>query len=167
MNKLKFLRKQCDLSVRKLSEYTGISYSVLTCLENGTRPFRQVHIDRLTAFFNVTSDYLLGRSNNGFIVRPEFGDEELVLTDNEYTRLGEHITLSIIKLKGFKLPIISSVEEMNVVLPDYQVYRELKGSVNDYDMKDTLYLKLTDLTKKMTEDELKKVIQFIEQFIFR
>lgn len=167
MNNLKKLRKQLDISTRELSEYVGISYTVLSYLENAQRPFRQAHIDKLTAFLNVTSDYLLGRSDNGYIVRPEYGDEELVLTENEYNRLRENISVSIVQTKPFDLTITSSVEEKTIILPPRQVYRELKGSVDDYDMKDTLMVKWNNLGKKMTEDELKKAIRFVEDFIFK
>ena len=167
MNNLKSLRKEANLSIRALEEKTKISISVLNYLENGTRPFRQSHIDTLTSFFNVTSDYLLGRSDNGFIVRPQYGDEEILLTANEYTHLCEYISISIIKVGGFDIDLTSSKEAKHVVQSDYVVYRELKGNMEDYDMKSTLSIKLQELTKKMTKDDIRKTIKFIEEYIFR
>lgn len=166
MNNLKKLRKQLGITTRELTAYVGITNSVISYLENGQRPFRQAHLDRLTAFFNVTSDYLLGRSDNGYIVRPEYGDEEIVLTENEYNRLKENITTTIIKSKPFEYKIATTLIEESYISPPYQVYRELKGSINDYDMKETLAVKWNDYGKKMTEDELKKALKFIEDYIF-
>lgn len=168
MNKLKQLRKEADLTLRDLSKYVGIPNSVITYLESGTRPFRQVHIDKLTSFFNVTSDYLLGRSDYGYIVYPQYGSDEVILSDSEYNRLSDHITLSIINNKiNINVSIVDNKEETNINIPSHCVYRELKGELNDYDMKETLYLKLNELTKKMTESDLKKTIKFIEDYIFK
>jgi len=167
MNNLKRLRKEVSMSIRALEEKTHISLSVLNYLENGSRPFRQSHIDTLTSFFNVTSDYLLGRSDYGYIVRPQYGDEELLLTENEYSRLYESITLSIIKVGKFDLDLTSSKQENKVVQSEFVVYRELKGKMEDYDMKETLSIKLNNLTKKMTEDDIRKTIKFIEEYIFK
>lgn len=169
MNRLKFLRNNAGISLREMRKYTGISNPVISYLENGKRPFKQEHIDKLSSFFNVTSDYLLGRTDYGFIVRPEFGDEELILTENEYLRLQTFIQTSIIKLsdKTTTLAVETSVEEINVVIPTYVVYRELKGNISNYDLQDTLNAKLTELSKHMTTDELERTIKFIEDYILK
>lgn len=169
MNNLRQLRKQADLTTRELSEYVNISHSVLFYLEKGERLFRQSHIDRLTSFFNVTSDYLLGRSDYGYIVFPEYGEEEIILSESEYSRLSDNIESSIIKISNNNtdLSINTGKEEININMPTHQVYRELKGKIEDYDMKDTLYLKLNGLIKKMTTSDIKKTITFIEEYIFK
>lgn len=168
MNRLKQLRKQANLTVRELCDYVNISHSVLAYLENEVRPFRQLHIDRLTSFFNVTSDYLLGRSDYGYIVFPQYGNDQVILSENEYSRLGEYITLSIIKNKlSLDITIKDKKQEETINMPNYCIYRELKGELNDYDMKETLCAKLQEMTKRMAESDLRKTISFIEEYIFK
>ena len=168
MNRLKQLRKQVGLSSRELAKYTGIAYSTITYLENEKRPFRQAHIDTLTSFFNVTSDYLLGRNDYGFIVHAEFGDDTFIFTESEYQKLATAITEEIIYIGGQANALnISIKEEKTVFIPTHCVYRELKGNADDYDLKDTLSLKLTELTKRMTSSDLKKAIKFIEDYIIK
>lgn len=168
MNNLRKLRKEAGIPLRELERMTHITHSVLTFLEKGTRPFRQVHLDALTSFFNVTNDYLMGKSDLGYIVRPQYGDEELLLSEKEYIRLRDNIEISIIENKcSFTAKLDTKVEEQTITLPHYSVYRELKGSTDDYDMKETLSLKLDGLKKKMTEDDLRKTIKFIEEYILK
>ncbi len=169
MNRLKFLRKEIDLSLRKLSAKTGISNPVLSYLETGVRPFRQEHISILTAFFNVTSDFLLGRSDYGYVVYPQFGQEEMTLTEGEYNRLREHISVSLITLgsKAIAISADTPCEERKLTIPKVVVYRELKGNIGDYDMCDTLGKKLDDLKAHMTSEDLEKTIRFIEDYILK
>ena len=83
-NRLRMLRNESHISLRTLSKYTHITNPVLSYLENGVRPFRQTHIDILCSFFNVTSDYLLGRTDNGLFVHTQIGEDELLLNESEY-----------------------------------------------------------------------------------
>lgn len=168
MNRLKSLRKEVGLSLRSVEEKTGISNPVLSCLENGKRPFRQEHIVILTSFFNVTSDYLLGRTDFGLIVVPEFGAEELTLTEGEYKRLHEHISVTVIPNVGasaLTLRIDTPLESQDIFVPTSVVYREIKGSISDYDLQETLGNKLAELAKRMTSEELDRAIRFIEEYI--
>ena len=166
MNRLKSLRNEMNLSLREVSNYTGISNPVLSVLENGKRPFRQEHISILTAFFNVTSDFLLGRTDYGYIVMPEFGDGEITLSEGEYKRLRDHITLSIISVGAREtLKVGTPVETQTLTIPDTVVYREIKGSIGDYNMQDALGTKLNELAKHMTSEELERSIRFIEEYI--
>lgn len=58
MNRLYELRTKKNLSLRELSEKVGISYSKLNMIENGKAPMTQKHMDKLSAFFNVSIPYL-------------------------------------------------------------------------------------------------------------
>lgn len=64
MNKLRNLRQERKLTLRELGEKTKISYSSLSAMENETRPFTQANLEILCKFFHVTSDYLLGLTND-------------------------------------------------------------------------------------------------------
>lgn len=169
MNRLKSLRKESRLSLRQLSAYTGISNPVLSYLETGVRPFRQEHIDILTAFFKVTSDYLLGRSDYGLMIFPEFGEDEITLTEGEYDRLRANINVTVIS-QGSKAVVVSVDTpkcEQKVVVGGSCVYRELKGTLKDYNMTESLSKKLDELKSHMTSDDLEKTIRFIEEYILK
>lgn len=167
-NNLKSLRKEADVTTRDMKKYTGISNSITTYLENGKRPFRQTHINALTSFFNVSADYLLGRSDYGIIVFPEYDDKPITLTAKEYDRLREHITIEIHYVgDAYVLPMNTTKEEQEIVFPEYQVYRELKGRFTDYDLGHTLSAKLNELSKHMDTDELERTIRFIEDYILK
>lgn len=167
MNRLRNLREEVGLSLRKCAQKVGISNTIISCLENGKRPFRQEHISKLTAFFNVTSDFLLGRTDYGYIVNPEFGDGEITLTEGEYQRLREHIVVSFVRLgsKARTIQIDTPLESQSVTVPEYVVYRELKGSIENYDAQEMLSAKLMELSKHMTSTELDRTIRFIEEYI--
>ena len=168
-NRLKKLRKEAHISMREMHKYTGISNPVISYLENGQRPFRQEHINKLSAFFNVTADFLLGRTDYGYIVYPEKEDEEIILTENEYNKLLNHINIDIIRVRedSSELSISTPIEQIDIPLPQYVVYRELKGNIDEYNIIETLNKKLFDLTKKMTTEDLKKTIKFIEEYIIK
>jgi len=166
-NRLRQLRKEAGVTLRELHKYTGIVNSVISNLENGTRKFRQSHIDALSSFFNVTSDYLLGRTDYGLIVRPQIGDEEFVLTEKEYDKLKDYITVEVIVLGTSTNALQETDTENKVIIPKYVVYRELKGEISNYDMQETLNAKLLELTKRLTSDDLRKTINFIENYILK
>jgi len=64
MNNLKLLRTEKKLTMRELAEKVGICYTTISSLENGKRPFNLDHLQRLSSFFNVSYDYILGKSDN-------------------------------------------------------------------------------------------------------
>ena len=168
-NRLKKLRTEAGISLRELQKYTGITNSVLSVLESGKRPFRQTHIDALSSFFNVTSDFLLGRSDSGYVVFPEYGNDELLLTESEYAKLSPCINVSVIykNKQTTTFEMDTPVQEQRIVLSSHVVYRELKGTVDDYNMQENLFQKYMELGKHMTTDDLKKSIKFIEDYIIK
>lgn len=62
MNRLRELRKSKGLTIRELGQATMISYPVISYIENEERPFTQQTLETLCKYFNVTTDYMLGRS---------------------------------------------------------------------------------------------------------
>ena len=168
-NRLKKLRKEAHISMRDMLKYTGISNPVISYLENGQRPFRQEHINKLSAFFNVTADFLLGRTDYGYIVYPEHDSEEIILTESEYIKLLNYISIEIIRVReqDTDLSIETPIEQIDIALPQYVVYRELKGNIDEYNIIETLNKKLYEMTKKMTTEDLKKTIKFIEEYIIK
>lgn len=63
MNNLKKLRDEKNLSIRELGELTNISYSTISYMENEIRPFTQANLEILCSFFNVSADYMLGKTD--------------------------------------------------------------------------------------------------------
>ena len=59
------LRRYHDLTQKELSDHTGINQSVLSRIENGTRPVRDDELKIFADFFDVSADYLLGRDSKG------------------------------------------------------------------------------------------------------
>lgn len=62
-NRLRELRNEKRISLRELSDKVMISHSALSNVENGKRNLTDIDIKVLTDFFNVSSDYLLGLSD--------------------------------------------------------------------------------------------------------
>ena len=165
MNNLLRLRKELNLTQKELSKYCGVSPTVIVYLENGKRMFRQAHIDSLTSFFNVTADYLLGKSDKGYIVFSEDDGRPLTLSENEYLSVKDNIEITIIEGDGFGATIHENDKEWNIYIPKYFVHRELKGSILDYSLDSSLLEKANSLIKDMNNEQLKKLIRFIEDYL--
>ena len=161
-NNLKRIRQDSKISLKQLEEYVSISNANLSLIENQKRPFRQWHIDLLTSFFQVSSDYLLGKSDYGIVVHNENGDE-LILTSQEYADLIGKVSKTIIKL-GDETNIVN-VGGKKIIVPKYCVYRDFTDRLREYDLTPILTNKLNNLVKRMTSQEIEKTINFIEQYI--
>lgn len=64
MNRLKQLRMSYKLTVRELADKVNINYATISRMENGMQNFTDEYLTILADFFGVSSDYLLGRSEN-------------------------------------------------------------------------------------------------------
>lgn len=60
---IKKLREQHKLSQSDLANKIGINNSVLSRIESGDRQLRDDELIKIADFFNVSADYLLGRTN--------------------------------------------------------------------------------------------------------
>ena len=76
--RLKKLRKEAGLTQKQLAEYLNTSQPAYQNWEKGVRSPGKESIERLTNFFNVSSDYLLGNSN---IKNPNEKSELEILID--------------------------------------------------------------------------------------
>jgi len=56
-----YLRNLKEISQSELAIAINLNRSVLNRIENGTRPVRDIELVSLADYFNVTTDYLLGR----------------------------------------------------------------------------------------------------------
>lgn len=164
-NNLKKLRTDTRISLNKLEQYVNISNSNLSLIENDRRPLRLKHIIELSAFFNVTADYLLGKSDTGIIVYNEAGDE-FVLNENEYHDLIGKIKTTIVDLKVTTDRIILDMDQDSYIAKtQFRVYREFSERLNEFDLTPILTNKLNNLIKRMTSKELEKTIKFVEEYM--
>ena len=61
--RLRFLRKQADLTQQQLADSVFLNKQTISQYELGKRQPDYEKLERLCDYFNVTSDYLLGKSN--------------------------------------------------------------------------------------------------------
>ncbi|MET3846845.1 helix-turn-helix transcriptional regulator [Paenibacillus sp. OAE614] len=62
-DRIKKLREQAGLTQLDLASKLGINNSVLSRIEAGKRPVEDTEMNKFADFFEVTSDYLLGRTD--------------------------------------------------------------------------------------------------------
>lgn len=68
---LVYLRQEKKLSQKELADRIGISQSTIAKLELGRNEATAETIRKLSAFFNVSADYLLGKTDDiGAVVSP-------------------------------------------------------------------------------------------------
>lgn len=65
------LREARNWTQRELAKRMNINVSVMNRIESGDRPIKDHELDKLATVLNVTTDYLLGRSDN-----PKLTEEE-------------------------------------------------------------------------------------------
>lgn len=63
MNRIKQLRNELNIGQSALAELLGIEVSAISKLELGKVPLREEYLIKLSNFFGVSTDYILGISN--------------------------------------------------------------------------------------------------------
>lgn len=87
--RIKELREKRGWSQREFAKRLGISYSVVNRIELGKRPVDDRELAKIADLFDVTTDYLLGRSDSIYTI-----EEEEFIQD-----VNRHITVSDLKEK--------------------------------------------------------------------
>lgn len=64
MSKIRELRKEKKLTMKKLGQYIGVAESTISLYENNKREPDNETLKKFADFFNVSTDYLLGRDTN-------------------------------------------------------------------------------------------------------
>lgn len=62
--RLKDLREDKDLLQKDIAEMLGISQTVYSRYERGFQTIPVIHLLKLADFYNTSTDYILGRTNN-------------------------------------------------------------------------------------------------------
>lgn len=81
--RIRYLRNQKEWSLRELEKRTGINYSVLSRIESGKRAITDEEIKIFSDIFDVSSDFILGRTDNMELTIEEKLDRALQLRDGE------------------------------------------------------------------------------------
>ena len=63
-HRLKDLREDKDLLQKDVAEILGISQTVYSRYERGFQTIPVIHLLKLADFYNTSTDYILGRTNN-------------------------------------------------------------------------------------------------------
>lgn len=63
MNRIKQLRNEMNINQDVLAKILGLEIAGISKLETGRVPLKDEYIIKLADYFNVSTDYLLGKSN--------------------------------------------------------------------------------------------------------
>lgn len=148
MNRLKYLRESLNLSLRQLRNYANVSNSLLSLLESEKRMWRLSHIDTLTSFFKVSSDFLLGKSDNGIFVEVKSGFVSLSLEKYEELKRENKIKEYIAYGSVWRIP-----ED------------ELEEEKIDPTIRNAVRVEIEKELDTLTKKQLEKVLNFIKEFI--
>ena len=101
--RLKELRKNKHKTLRQVSQDTTISNSNLSEIENGVHGCNADTLNILAKYYNVSIDYLLGKTDNPNAIVMQVLDNDGSITEVEYTLID--------KLKGLTIEDMIKVDE--------------------------------------------------------
>jgi len=81
-NRLRDLRRENNVSGKKLAEFLGVKKSTISNWENGVNFPNKDRITELADYFHVSVDYLLGRSNDKFSDTPNLKNNNYSIPDS-------------------------------------------------------------------------------------
>ena len=67
--RIRDLREDSDLTQREVAEFLGIQQTVYSRYERGFQTIPVEHLLKLADFYHVSTDYMLGRTNNKAVNR--------------------------------------------------------------------------------------------------
>ena len=86
MLKLRELRKEKNITMKKIGEIIGVSESAVSQYENGKRQPDHETLTKLADFFEVSIDYILGRTDDRY-QKP--GEENIKFDEFTYAMYNE------------------------------------------------------------------------------
>lgn len=171
MNKLKKLRIRLNLTLRELAEYVDMAHSTLQLLELGKRKFNEDHILKLCNFFDVTSEYLLGYSENGIGVyfdNSNDDEDHIYISSHElyHIQRTSKCVETIIMCGDTSLQkIVLQGHDSTSIYGGYKVFRSIKCNKEDAEIMDSVRYKLNQELRKLDLDQIEKVLKFINEYI--
>lgn len=131
MNRLKELREERDLTVRKVDELTGINYMTLNNYENEVRDMSTKVIKQLASFYEVSIDYLLSNSDYFLYVNYRNIEKKYIIQKNMYELLLKKGLISFSDNKRFvdlnKLLGLDESKDANILIQD--IYNSLRKTL--------------------------------------
>ena len=159
-NRIDELKREAGLSYRQLGEKINMTFSTIAQLASGKQTLRQHHIERLCSFFNCTADYLLGKSDDGIGVY--FNDDCKMISRKKYLELINEYDYEV-SIIALDIPSTTfRVWNREIYLSNLQVYRHIK--VNSFEVED-VRSQLNDVLNNLSDKELRKVLNFINDYI--
>lgn len=131
-NRLRELREKKGLSLRALSEKTGVDFSTIAFCEKGQRNFSANSLAALSSFFGVSVDYLLGKTPEevytGFLdsLRRDYDLDPSSSLDDKLSDVPEPIRTKLSIL--FLVDGISSPESLRMI---YELAK-LRSAYDDF-----------------------------------
>lgn len=171
MNRLKELRTKANLTLRDVENIVGIRNATLSAIENNKQPFREIHVLKLTSFFDVTSDYLLGYSNNGigiYFDSSEDDEDHVYISTSEYERIRERYEIKetlIEHTNASQWVIRTAVDETRIVRNKKSIYRSVDIPKETVDIQASVRNAIINELDQLDVQELDKVLKFIKDYI--
>lgn len=79
--RIKELRKSKKMSQSELGKFIGVSQTTVTAWENGRAEPSSSYVAKLATFFNVSTDYLLGRNpKEDDLKTADLADDDTIFT---------------------------------------------------------------------------------------
>lgn len=79
--RIKELRKSKKMSQSELGKFIGVSQTTVTAWENGRAEPSSSYVAKLATFFNVSTDYLLGRdTKEDDLKTADLADDDTIFT---------------------------------------------------------------------------------------
>ena len=170
MNRLKLLRTKADLTLRVLEKYLKIPNATLSLIENNKQPMREIHVKKLTSFFDVTSDYLLGYSNTGigiYFDGSEDDDDHAYISASEFEKLNERYEIKerLIPQTPSSLVISTLTEEKEFYNSPYTVFRSVNIPKEEANIVSSIRDRVIAELNNLDTRGLEKVLKFINEYI--
>lgn len=171
MNRLRVLRTRANITLRQLSNYIEVPHSALSLIENGKQPMREIHVLKLTSFFDVTSDYLLGYSNTGIGVyfnSSEDDNDHVLLSESDMARLNERYEIKetlIHRDNNIKWNIKSSDKIISLYTCKDTIFRSINTSKENANISESVREQVIQELNRLDTRDLEKVLKFINDYI--
>lgn len=88
LERLKILRKEKKVTQGEIAKFLGIARTTYANYEQGTRQVDNKTLNKLADFFNVSTDYLLGRDVPKWATPEDLIDLEELLNNNVHMAYG-------------------------------------------------------------------------------
>ena len=170
MNRLKTLRSRSGITLRDLARYVDIPSATISLIENGKQPLREIHVQKLTSFFDVTSDYLLGFSNTGIGIYFESSKDDndhVMISASELERIQERYEIkeTLIHRTPSDWTIKTQTYETRIIRTEYLLFRSVDVPKELAHLSESVRDNINSELDKLDGKDLEKVLKFIRDYI--